>query len=53
MIESLDVMLWGMKVGTLVSIREGYGNKVCFYFDRAFVSGGYDIQDSCADLGGS
>lgn len=52
MIESLDVMLWGMKVGTLVSIKEGYGNKVCFYFDRAFVSGGYDIAPLRAPIKG-
>lgn len=39
MIESLDVMLWGEKVGTLVSSRENHRNKACFYFDPAYVSG--------------
>ena len=52
MIESLDVMLWGEKVGTLVSSRESHRNKACFYFDPAYVSGGYDIAPLRAPIKG-
>lgn len=52
MIESLDVMLWGEKVGTLVSSRENHRNKACFYFDPAYVSGGYDIAPLRAPVKG-
>lgn len=53
MIESLDVILWGKKAGTLVSSREGYRNKACFYFDKEFVSGGYDIAPLRAPIKGA
>ena len=53
MIESLDVMLWGEKVGTLVSSRENHRNKACFYFDPAYVSGGYDIAPLRAPIKGA
>lgn len=43
MIESLDVMLWSRKVGTLVSSKKGYKNQICFYFDRVFITQGLDI----------
>lgn len=43
MIDSLDVMLWGNKVGTLVSTKKGYKNQICFYFDRDFITLGFDI----------
>lgn len=52
MIESLDVMLWGEKVGTLVSSRENHHNKAFFYFDPAYVSGGYDIAPLRAPIKG-
>lgn len=43
MINNLDVILWGRKVGTLVASREKHRNKACFYFDSAYVRGGFDI----------
>lgn len=43
MINCLDVMLWGHKVGTLVSSKKGYKNQICFYFDLDFVKNGLDI----------
>lgn len=52
MIKSLDVILWGEKVGTLVSSRENHRNKACFYFDPAYVSGGYDIAPLRAPIKG-
>lgn len=30
-------------MGTLVGCKEGYEEKVCFYFDSDFVKGGYNI----------
>lgn len=46
MIESLDVILWDKKVGTLVANREGHRSKACFYFDSDYVRDGYDIARS-------
>lgn len=43
MITSLDVMLWGKKVGTLIAKNEGYSRRILFYFDCEYVKGGYDI----------
>ena len=48
MIESLDVILWDKKVGTLVANREGHRSKACFYFDSDYVRNGYDIAPRCA-----
>lgn len=31
MIQNLDVFLWNRKVGTLVTYKEKYVEKVCFY----------------------
>ncbi|MGM9833724.1 MAG: HipA N-terminal domain-containing protein [Candidatus Limisoma sp.] len=50
MIDSLDVMLWGKKVGTLVSTKKGYKNQICFYFDRDFVTLGLDIAPLRASI---
>lgn len=50
MIESLDVILWGEKVGTLVSSREGHRNRACFYFDPQYVRDGYDIAPLRASI---
>lgn len=33
MIDSLDVMIWGKKAGTLISAPNGYSRRICFYFD--------------------
>ena len=43
MIQNLDVYLWGRKAGSLVTYKERYAEKICFYFDPAFLSTGYDI----------
>ncbi|MBR5847753.1 MAG: type II toxin-antitoxin system HipA family toxin [Bacteroidaceae bacterium] len=43
MIQNLDVFLWGHRVGSLVTYKDGYAEKICFYYDRAFLTLGYDI----------
>ena len=43
MIQNLDVYLWNQKVGSLVTYKERYSEKICFYFDRSFLASGYDI----------
>lgn len=43
MIQNLDVYLWNQKVGSLVTYKERYSEKICFYFDRSFLTSGYDI----------
>ncbi len=53
MIESLDVMLWGETVGTLVSTNKGYGSQICFYFDCYFVTRGLDISPLRASIKGA
>lgn len=50
MIESLEVMLWGKKVGTLVSAKKGYRSQICFYFDREFIAFGLDIAPLRASI---
>lgn len=52
MIESLDVILWDKKVGTLVAFRDRYRSKVYFYFDNDFVKTGYDIAPLQAPVSG-
>ncbi len=52
MINNLDVMLWDMKVGTLVATQDKYRSKVCFYFDSDFVKAGYDIAPLQASISG-
>lgn len=52
MIESLDVILWDKKVGTLVAFRDRYRSKVYFYFDNDFVKTGYDIAPLQAPISG-
>ena len=50
MVQNLDVFLWGHKVGSLVTYRERYAEKICFYFDRAFLHSGYDIAPLRASI---
>ena len=52
MTESLDVFLWGKKVGTLVASREGHHDKACFYFDSGYAGSGYDIAPLRAPVKG-
>lgn len=50
MIQNLDVFLWGRKVGSLVTYKEKYAEKICFYFDREFPGSGYDIAPLRASI---
>lgn len=43
MIPSINVVLWGEPVGTLVETGNGRNRQICFYFDPAFVRRGLDI----------
>lgn len=52
MIQSLDVVLWGAKVGTLVSVGKGYGQQICFYFDPGYAKSRLDIAPLRAPLSG-
>ena len=50
MIQNLDVYLWGHKVGSLVTYKERYAEKICFYFDPTFLNVGYDIAPLRASI---
>ena len=50
MIQNLDVFLWGRQVGSLVTYKEKYAEKICFYFDREFPGSGYDIAPLRASI---
>ena len=50
MIQHLDVFLWGRKVGSLVTYKERYVEKIGFYFDRDFLDSGYDIAPLWASI---
>lgn len=50
MIQNLDVYLWNLKVGSLVTYKEGYSEKFCFYFNQGFLSSGYDIAPLRASI---
>lgn len=50
MIQNLNVFLWNRKVGSLVTYKERYAEKVCFYFDRDFLDSGYDIAPLRASI---
>ncbi|MDE5797177.1 MAG: type II toxin-antitoxin system HipA family toxin [Muribaculaceae bacterium] len=52
MIEKLDVILWDMKAGTLISSKNGYNRQICFYFDSDFIKSGYNIAPLQAPLTG-
>lgn len=52
MTDTLDVMIWGRKVGTLVSTKSGYEKRICFYFDPDFVRSGMDIAPLRASIHG-
>lgn len=52
MIESLDVMLWNRKVGTLVAGKRGFKSQICFYFSPDFVRTGPDIAPLRAPITG-
>lgn len=50
MIRNLDVFLWNRKVGSLVTYKERYAERICFYFDSDFLGGGYDIAPLRASI---
>lgn len=50
MIQTLDVFLWNQKVGSLVTIKEKYNEKVCFYYDVEFLKKGLDIAPLRASI---
>lgn len=52
MIPSINVMMWGRKVGSLVEVGTGRNRKICFYFDPSYVRGGLDIAPLRAPLKG-
>lgn len=52
MLESLDVMLWNQKVGTLRSYQKGYSQQACFYFDKEYAKAGYNISPLRSPLSG-
>ncbi len=52
MIQELNVMLWGKKVGTLTTSRHGYREQICFYFDPTFAKHGFDIAPLRASITG-
>lgn len=52
MIPSINVMLWGKPVGTLVETGSGRNRQICFYFDPAFVRCGLDIAPIRASING-
>ncbi len=52
MIQSLDVILWDRKAGTLVLSKTGYKEQICFYFNPDFVKSGLDIAPLRASVSG-
>lgn len=52
MIPSINVMLWGKSVGTLVETGSGRNRQICFYFDPEFVHSGLDIAPLRASING-
>lgn len=52
MIQSLDVYLWDRKVGSLVTYKEKYNSRVCFYFDEDYVKDGHDLAPLRASIKG-
>lgn len=49
MVKQLEVMLWGQRVGTLISPDDRRG-RILFYFDKEFTRHGYDIAPLRASL---
>ena len=47
MIQNLDVFLWGRKVGTLVTYKERYAEKICFYYDSTKLFFKYKTEQLC------
>lgn len=52
MLPSINVMLWGKLVGTLVETGSGRSCRNCFYFDPAFAYSGLDIAPLRAPING-
>lgn len=52
MIPSINVILWGKTVGTLIETGTGRNRQICFYFDPDFVRSGLDIAPLRASIKG-
>ncbi len=52
MIPSINVILWGKSIGTLVETGSGRNRQICFYFDPEFVRRGLDIAPLRASING-
>ncbi len=50
MLDKINVYIWGRKAGYLVSARDGYRMRICFYFDADFAKDGWDIAPLRAPL---
>ncbi len=50
MIKTLDVYLWNRKVGSLLTYKEKYAAKICFYFDEKYIKDGYDLAPLRASI---
>lgn len=53
MIKTLDVILWGRKVGALITTPARYGTQACFYFDPDYAKDGLDFAPLRAPIGGA
>lgn len=52
MIPSINVIIWGKPIGTLIETGAGRNRQICFYFDPAFVRTGLDIAPIRASIRG-
>ena len=52
MIPSINVILWGKTVGTLIETGTGRNRQICFYFDPDFIRSGLDIAPLRASIKG-
>lgn len=52
MIPSINVILWGKTVGTLIETGTGRNRQICFYFDPDFVRSRLDIAPLRASIKG-
>lgn len=50
MTDKLYVNLWGKTVGVLIASKEGYKNRVCFYFEPDFLKLGLDVAPLRASI---
>lgn len=53
MLKSLDVTIWGRRVGTLAAYVDRHQERVLFYYDRDFAAGRLDIAPLRAPIDGA